>query len=110
MKLKKKTITTKELEDAIKNTQKVFSINPLKQQEEAEEGLKTFLSDTPTPFDCKNCGKNFTPAPHQWIFYKLCDKCFSQFDSQKMKGRFSMIGGKRIPYFEDVDAWIQSLK
>ncbi len=39
-------------------------------------------------------------------FYSLCNKCFAEFDSQKMKGRFSF--GK-IPYYENAQQWIESL-
>jgi hypothetical protein len=45
-------------------------------------------TQTPPPFNCRRCDDPYTPAPDQWIFYKLCDECFTEFDQQKVRGRF----------------------
>ena len=39
-------------------------------------------------FDCRLCGNHYMPAQGQWIFYNFCDKCFTEFNLQKMRGRF----------------------
>lgn len=55
-------------------------------------------------FDCRKCGRHFTPQKGQWIFHNLCDWCFEEFDRQKMRGRIARIfEGKEIPYFESCD-------
>jgi hypothetical protein len=66
-------------------------------------------------FDCVACASRFMPAPDQWIFYELCDSCFSGFNHQKMNGRMWMFGPQTTPepvegvdYFEGVDAWVRS--
>lgn len=59
------------------------------------------------PRPCRCCKKEWTPA--DWNFYDLCDECFSEFDTQKMRGRFSSLNGQeQIAYFESADEWIQS--
>lgn len=68
------------------------------------------LSDDPQPFDCIKCGVKYTPQPHQWIFYKLCDDCFRDFDRQKMDGRYSHKEGEEITHYEDVKEWVKSTK
>ena len=61
----------------------------------------------PVPRPCRACKKEWTPGV--WNFYDLCDECFAEFDSQKMRGRFSSLGGgEQLAYFESADEWIQS--
>lgn len=75
---------------------------------EIARGLKSQCGQ-PESFDCRRCGKTFTPKKGQWIFYNLCDECFLPFDIQKMRGRFSGLGGKEpIPYFESVEEWMKA--
>ena len=86
-------------------------------------------------FNCIRCGAFFTPQMGQWIFYKLCDSCFNEFDTQKMRGRFRGFnfevspdsdpeakrriedlrerfggGNPGQPYYESCDEWIKATK
>ena len=80
----------------------------LKKQEQ-EQLDKKLLADK--GFDCKCCGEYFIPKQDQCIFYDLCNECFSKFDAQKMRARFSTFGGgEPIPGFEDENEWIKSQK
>lgn len=74
---------------------------------EAKTGIDSFEKEDRS-FDCKMCGKHFTPHEQQWIFYEFCNECFNEFDSQKMTGRFSHIFGGEKPdiYFESSSDWI----
>jgi hypothetical protein len=54
-------------------------------------------------FDCIGCGDPHTPKRGEWCFHFLCPFCFGEFDHQKMEGRF----GKRAPYFESAERWVQ---
>ena len=90
------------------------------------------LAEMKPSFDCRRCGAHYVPSADQWIFYELCDPCFVEFDTQKMRGRFSgrrsmfegappevitalHVGGEdeipmeRQPYFESCDDWIAHL-
>lgn len=76
--------------------------------EEAQYGIESFAKEDRS-FDCRRCAAHFKPAQDQWIFYRLCDRCFVRFDDQKMRGRFISVGmqaddGK--PTFESVEDWI----
>ncbi len=31
-------------------------------------------------FPCRRCGQDFAPVKGQWIFYKLCDGCFAEWN------------------------------
>jgi hypothetical protein len=78
-----------------------------KVQQDALRGLQSILAKHPKPFNCRRCGTRFQPKPRQWIFYKLCDSCFDEFDAQKMHSRIeTLLNTRKIAYFEDVDAWI----
>ena len=46
------------------------------------------MSDSAKPFHCHRCNVLYTPAADQWIFHELCDECFTEFDQQKVRGRF----------------------
>jgi len=75
------------------------------------EYLKKQGPDEKRAFDCVNCGDNYIPYKGQWIFWDLCDKCFSQFDEQKMAARISQhFGDGSVTGFESVDEWMKSLK
>lgn len=100
--------TSKSLPDLIIPFKKE-GLDPEKVMEESASGLESFLSDNPKAFDCKRCHRNFKPAPHQWIFHKLCDECFKEFDLQKMKGRIPLLlQNIESAYFEDSDAWTKA--
>lgn len=61
-------------------------------------------------FNCRCCGKHFVPSPGQWIFHNLCDECFTEFDNQKMRGRFRFIGlieGVEEPSTESCEEWLK---
>lgn len=79
-----------------------------KTKQEVQSALSQ-LSDDPKEFMCKKCGVNHKPKPFQWIFYNLCDICFKEFDTQKMKGRRATLKDKDrvIKHLEDVDEWIK---
>lgn len=63
------------------------------------------------PFNCRRCKKLYTPREGQLILWDLCASCFILFNAQKMRGRFSGIGGKDpFPYFESVDEWLEDEK
>lgn len=51
---------------------------------------------------CIRCKAKYTRGV--WDFYSLCDKCFAEFDYQKMEGR---IKGKS-PYYEDGFEWAKA--
>ncbi len=85
--------------------------NDKKVKEEVKNALKN-LSDNPEPFNCIKCGINFQPKPWQWIFYRLCDSCFKEFDTQKMLGRYETLKRKNrhVKHYEDVDEWLKHVK
>lgn len=56
-------------------------------------------------FNCVECGVRFTPREGQWIFYNLCDECFTQFDVQKMRGRLHRLSGEPIDYYESYEEY-----
>jgi hypothetical protein len=59
-------------------------------------------------FDCKCCGDHFVPVKTQYIFHKLCDTCFLEFDKQRMKARLSYaFGDGSVEGIEDADYWIE---
>lgn len=60
------------------------------------------------PFYCKKCHEFFQPERLQYIFYLLCNKCFTEFDLQKWTGRIAQLKDKSFEYFENSDEWIQS--
>ena len=63
--------------------------------------------DNDRSFDCRKCGKHYNPAKDQWIFYGLCDECFTHFGIQKMLGRWGMLGCDRLEtYTESSDEWL----
>jgi hypothetical protein len=74
-------------------------------------GLNSFDKEDRS-FDCRCCGTHYTPAKDQWVFHELCDKCFAEFDAQKMKGRFSGLGWNKSsgPYTESTEEWIKMKK
>lgn len=66
---------------------------------------KTQVGDS---LKCIKCGEEYKRG--SWDFYSLCNECFGEFDSQKMRGRFSGFSGEKFPHFEDVSAWLESIK
>lgn len=61
-------------------------------------------------FDCRLCDKHFTPTETQWIFYNLCDRCFAEFNGQKMSGRFGPLPGRSPePCYESCDEWLKNV-
>lgn len=56
---------------------------------------------------CKCCNVKFDPI--NGSFHTLCDPCFSNFDTQKMNGRYApLFLGYWIPYFEKSDDYVTS--
>ena len=51
---------------------------------------------------CIRCGTKYEAGV--WDFYSFCNKCFDEFDYQKMEGR---IKGKS-PYYEDGTEWAKA--
>lgn len=65
------------------------------------ENLARSASTAPkSVIECKCCRVQFERGT--WCFYSLCNKCFNEFDTCKMNGRFGT-----GPTCEDVDAWIE---
>lgn len=56
-------------------------------------------------YTCKCCKNEYTKT--KCDFHNLCDMCFNQFDSQKMKGRFNFTG-KPVFYFEHPSDFIEA--
>lgn len=76
-----------------------------------KERLDANEFDFSQTFDCKSCSRSFTPKKSQWIFHKLCDECFDEFDKQKMAMRFSnCFGDGSIPGTNFAEEWIRSKK
>jgi hypothetical protein len=48
--------------------------------------------DEARSFDCKKCGAHYVPLTTQWIFYRLCDECFVEYDKEKMAWRLENSG------------------
>ena len=79
--------------------------------DEFTDDMRRDMSKTPRP--CRSCGETWTPK--SWNFYDLCERCFEEFDYQKMKGRFQFLHedydeSKRKPWFESSAQWIESKK
>lgn len=98
--------------------------NPIKDQDEIKDTLRLdilnmFRNLQYPELDCDRCGKRFTTAKGQLIFYNLCNECFALFDHQKMWGRLKDSPGiaelmgfdlKWRTYartFEDVRQWMK---
>ena len=71
-------------------------------------------ADDPQPeraFDCVCCGAHFVPTKSQWIFHKLCDDCFDEFDHQKMAARYKWLENptaERDCKEESVEWWMKN--
>lgn len=66
------------------------------------------------PRPCRRCQKEWTPG--DWNFYDLCDACFTEFNIQKMNGRYISLGimkqeefGRDVSNcFESCDEWMKA--
>jgi hypothetical protein len=96
---------TVKVEELLK-LKKLFPSNDANVKKRAHEAIERMESGN-LPFNCKRCGNLYNPKIEMFIFHELCDKCFAEFDYQKMAGRKGEGGDE---YFEEVNLWTESLK
>ena len=78
---------------------------PYSLREMAANIARTFASaENPPPRPCRRCQKEWKPKG--WNFYDLCEDCFVLFNTQKMRGRFSVFSETPIPYTESCEEWM----